>query len=84
MRRMRRKRIHRAPRRAASESDDVPALPVWKAFVVQFSRETHTQTGIFSGRIEHLSSGRRARFGSKEELFTAVSEMLDQLGEQGT
>ena len=80
LRRMTPKRTRRAPP-AASQSDDVPALPVSKAFVVQFSRETATQSGIFSGRIEHLSSGRRARFGSKEELFTAVSEMLDQLGE---
>jgi len=82
VRRMAPKRTRKAPPPAASESEDVPALPVWKAFVVQFSRETRTQTGIFSGRIEHLSSGRRARFGSKEELFAAVDKMLDQLGDE--
>jgi len=65
-------------------SGEVPGLPVWKAFVVQFSRETGKRSGTFAGRIEHLSSGRRARFGSTEELVAALGEMLDQLGENGT
>jgi hypothetical protein len=67
-----------------SESEDVPALPVWKAFVVQFTRETSSQTGAFSGRIEHLSSGRRARFASTKELLATLGRMLDELGETAT
>jgi hypothetical protein len=51
--------------------------------VLQFSRETG-EAGIFSGRVEHLSSGRRARFASREELFPVLSKMLDDLGENGT
>jgi hypothetical protein len=43
-------------------------LPVCKAFVVEFSRETRTKTGIFAGRMERLSSGPRVRFGSTEGL----------------
>ena len=70
------------PASSASE-EEIPALPVWKAFVVQFSRETRTKTGIFSGRIEHLSSGRRARFATTEELLAALGKMLDELGENG-
>jgi hypothetical protein len=69
---------------ASSDSEDLPALPVWKAFVVQFSRETGAQTGTFAGRVEHMSSGRRSRFGSTKELVETLRKMLDQLGEKGT
>jgi hypothetical protein len=57
---------------------------VWKAFVVQFSRETRAQAGTFSGRVEHVSSGRRARFASKQELLAVLKDMLAGLGENAT
>ena len=57
-----------------------PALPAWKAFVVQFSRETEDLSGPCSGRIEHLSSGRRAQFHSPEELLAILATLLDELG----
>jgi hypothetical protein len=66
---------------AASDPEEVPTLPVWKAFVVQFSRETGAQPGTFVGRIEHMNSGRRARFASAQELVAALGKMLEQLGE---
>lgn len=65
-----------------SDSDQVPRLPAWKGFVVQFTHETTSQTGTFSGRVEHLSSARRARFSSAEELVAVLRKMLDALGEQ--
>ena len=58
----------------------LPELPAWKAFVVQFSRDASTQAAVFAGRVEHLSSGRRARFGSAEELVTVLGALLDELG----
>ena len=58
-----------------------PALPAWKAFVVQFSRDTGTEAGIFSGRVEHLSSGRRARFGSSDDLLATLLKLLGDIGE---
>lgn len=70
-------------RPASANSEDVPALPVWKAFVVQFSRETGVQTGAFAGRVAHMSSGRRGRFGSTQELVAVLRNMLAQLGEKG-
>ena len=69
---------------ASSEPADVPTLPAWKAFVVQFSRETGTQAGTFSGRVEHISSGRRASFASTQELVAALEKMIGQLGETTT
>jgi hypothetical protein len=58
-------------------------LPVWKAFVVQFSRETQAKAGPFAGRVEHMSSGRRARFGSAAQLVAVLRRMIDQLGDPG-
>lgn len=57
-------------------SGNAPALPAWKAFVVQFSRETRGPPGVFGGRVEHLSTGRRARFDSGEQLLTTLRRLL--------
>jgi hypothetical protein len=57
-----------------------PALPAWKAFVVQFSRESESSGGPFSGRVEHLSSGRRAHFDSPENLLATLRQLLAELG----
>ena len=56
-----------------------PTLPAWKAFVVQFTRESKGLPTPFSGRIEHLSSGRRARFESPEKLVATLKLLLDEL-----
>lgn len=53
-----------------------PALPAWKAFVVQFSRETEPNATVFAGRVEHLSSGRRAYFDSADELVDMMRRLL--------
>jgi len=60
----------------------VPELPAWKAFVVQFSRDVGVRPGVFAGRVEHLSSGRRARFNSTDELLTLLEKLLDEFGAQ--
>lgn len=57
-----------------------PALPAWKAFVVQFSYDAGTKDGGFSGRVEHLSTGRRARFESADALLALLQTLLDDLG----
>jgi hypothetical protein len=59
---------------------ELPALPAWKAFVVQFSRDASEQTGVFTGRIEHLSSGRRVHFHAREELIATLERLLAELG----
>jgi hypothetical protein len=53
-----------------------PALPSWKAFVIQLSHDTSPESGVFAGRIEHLSSGRRQRFASGKELLSMVMCLL--------
>jgi len=56
-----------------------PALPSWKAFVIQLSHDTTPDSGIFAGRVEHLSSGRRQRFASGKELLAMVMRLLSEL-----
>lgn len=68
--------------KSAPESGE-PALPAWKAFVVQFSREADGELQ-FSGRVEHLQSGRRAQFASAEELTDALRHLLEQQSGGGT
>jgi len=68
-------------RRHDEPPHEQPALPAWKAFVVQFSRDADGPSGVFRGRVEHLSSGRRAHFGSPEQLLDVLAKLLDELSE---
>jgi len=70
--------------RGASAGGEAPALPVWKAFVVQFTRETCTHPRTFAGRVEHVRSGRRARFASTRGLLAVLRKMLHELGGNAT
>ena len=70
----------RGKRSAQPTHAEVPALPAWKAFVVQFSRESAGPAGTFAGRVEHLSSGRRAHFHSSDELVATLERLLTELG----
>lgn len=66
----------------ATESNRTsPAFPAWKAFVVQFATDAHIRGPKCSGRVEHLNSGRRVRFDSREELIAALTQILDELDE---
>jgi len=55
-----------------------PELPPGKAFVVQLSRDTGPTLEPFAGRLEHLRTGRRARFASFEDFQTAMSRLLSE------
>ena len=53
-------------------------LPTENAFLVQLAGEVDASLDAFAGRVEHLESGLRARFGSREELFAQFARMLAQ------
>lgn len=55
---------------------DRPALPYAKAFVVQFTAETDDRLEHATGRVEHLQSGRRARFASTADLLARIVALL--------
>jgi hypothetical protein len=63
------------------------AFPFKMAFAVQFVERAGATRTKFEGRIEHLESGRRARFGSRKALLDLLAEMLveesPRPGEQG-
>ena len=71
-------------RKGAAGSSQQPTLPAWKAFVVQFSNETEPTAGTYSGRVEHLSSGRRVHFRSSAELVAILGRLLEELGRSQT
>jgi len=73
------------PKRPDSKAPDViePALPSWKAFVIQLSHDTTPDSGTFAGRIEHLGSGRRQRFASGKDLLATVMRLLSELEPSG-
>ena len=50
--------------------------------MVQFSADTRAGGKVFAGRVEHLNSGRRARFASPKDLVAALEHLLDDLGEE--
>ena len=60
------------------------SLPPHNAFLVQLGEEVDAALGHCAGRVEHLESGRRARFGSRDELFSVLARMLAQRDPAGS
>jgi len=56
------------------------ALPANRAFVVQFQGAAAGQTAPITGRVEHITSARRARFQSWEELQRFIEQELARVG----
>jgi hypothetical protein len=61
---------------------NAPELPTGKAFVLQLSRDTGPTLRPFAGRVEHLASGRRARFASFEDFRAAVTRLLAEANQR--
>ncbi len=59
--------------------NQVVALPANRAFVVQFEGAPSGQEVPLAGRVEHVTSGHRARFASWKELQRFVEQQLAQL-----
>jgi hypothetical protein len=53
-------------------------LPTENAFLVQLVGEVDPALDAFAGCVEHLESGLRTRFRSREELFALFARMLSQ------
>jgi hypothetical protein len=58
-----------------------PSYAPEQAFVVQFGRETNVDTQCLAGRVEHVVSGKVARFLSLDELVTFMTEVLRTVAE---
>lgn len=57
---------------------EAPEFPTNLTLVLQLSRDTGPTLRPFAGRLEHLSTGRRARFDSLEAFQAAVMRLLDE------
>jgi len=57
-------------------SSSALAFPQRKAFVLQFAAEAGPDSGLFCGRIEHVTSGDQASFRSTQELWEFVRGVL--------
>lgn len=55
--------------------------PSRRTFVVQYNGDADPRRGRLAGRVEHVWSGRRQRFGSEQEMLEFVARVLDE--EQG-
>ena len=62
-----------------SQLEQSPAFAPAQAFVVQFGRETALDTGRMAGRVEHVVSGRVARFQSLDELLAFMTTVLREV-----
>ncbi len=54
--------------------DDRPTHPADHAYVLKFRLDSAPERGIWTGRIEHLDSGRRHDFNSREDLLRWLAE----------
>jgi hypothetical protein len=52
------------------------SLPDSRAFVIQLSDQTDLVARLPIGRIEHVESGLRARFSSRDELWAFIERVL--------
>ena len=51
-------------------------LPDSRSFLVQLSDQTDFEARLPVGRIEHLETGLRVRFSSREELWVFIEKIL--------
>ena len=53
-------------------------LPSHRAFLVHLSSDADPARDFFCGRVEHVKSGRRARFNGAEELHFFLTQVLEE------
>jgi hypothetical protein len=64
-----------------SQLEQRPPFAPTQAFVVQFGRETAVDAGRIAGRVEHVVSGKVARFQSLEALVAFMTMVLREVEE---
>jgi hypothetical protein len=51
-------------------------LPSRRTFLLRFSDATHPEAGVYRGRVEHIGTGRTARFSSLQEATEFAAQMM--------
>jgi hypothetical protein len=57
-------------------------LPSWRAFLVSLSGDADPSEEVFYGRVEHVQTGRRAKFSSPAELQAFMALVLEERQQQ--
>jgi hypothetical protein len=68
--------------RGSTVPQSEPSLPTNRVFVVQFRAQPTGASTSYDGRVEHLVSGRVARFHSLEELLGFMIHVLTDVEER--
>ena len=68
--------LRRTPQGEAPGDRGESPLSPRRAFVVQFREETEATPRRFTGRVEHMTSGRATRFSSPKELLAFFAQVL--------
>jgi hypothetical protein len=68
--------------RGSTVPQSEPSLPTNRVFVVPFRAQPTGASTSYDGRVEHLVSGRVARFHSLEELLGFMIHVLTDVEEQ--
>lgn len=64
--------------------DSEEHLPSRQTFLLRFSDATRPESGVYHGRVEHLGTGKTARFTSFPEIIEFAGEVITvQAGEIG-
>ncbi len=51
-------------------------LPSRRTFLLRFSDATQPEAGVYRGRVEHIGTGRTARFTSLQEATEFAGEIM--------
>lgn len=51
-------------------------LPSRQTFLLRFSDATRPESGVYHGRVEHLGTGKTARFTSFPEIIEFAGEVM--------
>jgi hypothetical protein len=52
------------------------------SFVIKFSADTNPEEGRFTGRVEHVASGKTTRFESADALVKFLNDVLNNVRQE--
>jgi len=59
-----------------TEPGSEECLPSRRTFLLRFSDATQPESGVYRGRVEHIGTGRTARFTSLQEATDFAEEIM--------
>ena len=60
-------------------SNESERLPARRTFTLRFAANADPEIGVYRGRIEHLATGRTARFKCMDDVIRFVTEIFAEV-----